>query len=140
MKKFCTNLKLKRFLAPMVFLIFLFVLLGNTNAQTATENSIKQSGKTVGIGSLNPSAIIGNEVAIINSSGKMSNCTVTYSWESASDENFTVNVKRNLATTKDYVPGVITTTTYYRRIVNANCNDIRFESSSTTPCIKFTVK
>ena len=46
---------------------------------------------------------------------------VNYEWQSATDEFFTQNLKANLANTKDYDPGVVTTTTYFRRVVLVEC-------------------
>lgn len=141
MKKFLLNFKLKRLIAPMVFVLFLFALLDNANAQSISGNTISTLAPTVttNSGSITPGTIVGSDVVIRDANKAVAKSKVSYLWESASDEDFTQNVKLNLATTRDYNPGTITQTTYFRRNVSISCDRLKCGGSSTSGSIVFTV-
>lgn len=139
MKKFLLNFKLKRLIAPMVFVLFLFVLLGNANAQSISENFIKAPAVVSATSAITPGLIVGSDVVIRDANKAVAKSKTTYVWESASDPEFTKNVKLNLATTRDYNPGTLTETTYLRRNVIISCDRLKFGGNSTTEPIIFTV-
>ncbi len=139
MKKFLTDSKLKKMLAPMVFIFFFFALLVNANAQSISGNFIKAPAVVSATGSITPGLIVGSDVVIRDANKAVAKSTTTYVWESASDPEFTKNVKLNLATTRDYNPGTLTETTYLRRNVIISCDRLKFGGNSTTEPILFTV-
>ncbi|MCX6231010.1 MAG: hypothetical protein NTZ33_05650 [Bacteroidetes bacterium] len=137
MKKFNKSNDLLQLLKPIAMLFLFFTLYFNVNAQVESENSIKEPLKLSSTGSFNPGVIIGSNVTLSDVS-KNDNCTITYEWQSATDEFFTQNLTSKLAETKDYNPGTINTTIYIRRVVYVKCKS-GMESKSSTGGIKFTI-
>ncbi len=138
MKKF-TNLKLKRLIAPLVFILFLFALIINANGQTLSANRITAPIKVSSVGTFSPGVLVGSEVIFTNGTTKISGCTVVYTWESASDQGFTKDVVHNIANTKDYNPGKISKTTFFRRIATSDCPNEDFGAKTITAPIKITI-
>ncbi len=124
---------------PLVLFFFVFAFMLNANAQALNDNSITPPAVVSGNGSITPGTIVGSVANVTNGAAVSSACIITYSWESSYDGNFSTDVVTNLADTKDYNPGTLTRTTYFRRTVVANCPDLNFLGNSTTPRIKFTV-
>ncbi|MEI6695153.1 MAG: hypothetical protein WCO13_03705 [Bacteroidota bacterium] len=115
-----TNLNLKKMIKPLVLVFFFLALMINVNAQGITPNSIKAPAVVSSNEAFKPGIIIGSAVIIKDNQGYR--CPdATYEWQSASDEYFTQNFTTNLAKTKDYDPGTVTTTTYFRRVVTIAC-------------------
>ncbi len=139
MKTFCKNLIMRKVVKLFVLTFFIcFGLFSNINAQTISANGITAPAITTGSGSLNPDKITGTNVTVTDSGG--SSCSsVIYEWESASDRGFTKDVVHDLAATKDYDPGVITKTTYFRRVASVECVSPERSASSTCSGIKFTI-
>lgn len=138
MKNFIKLFNFRNMLKPMATLILFFSLIISANAQVVSENSITPPAEVSGTGSLNPGIIVGSNVTITNDLG--STCpNVKYKWQSATDEYFTQNFISNLANTKDYDPGILTVTTYFRRVVSVDCNEPDRGVESKTGSIKFTI-
>jgi len=138
MKFLFKNPYFKKVIVPLVFIFFFFVLSINVHAQTISSNTIKAPMVVAGKGSLDPDIIKGSDVIVTNSEG--STCSaVTYEWESASDSGFTKGLENNLSTARDYDPGIITRTTYFRRIASVECTSPDRAASSTCSGIKITI-
>ncbi len=138
MKKFYKTSHLRESLKLIALLLLFFTLSNNVNAQVMSVNKITPPSVVTGTGSLNPDVIVGSTVIVTDAGG--STCqAVTYEWISATNEAFTENVVRNLATTKDYDPSVLTTTTWFRRIASAECTNPDRSASSATGGIKITI-
>jgi len=138
MKRLNTNLNLKKMIKPLVLVSFFFALLINVNAQVVTGNFIKAPAIVTSAVAFNPGIIIGSAVTVKDAQG--SNCPdVTYEWQSATNERFTENLKPNLAKTKDFDPGTVTSTTYFRRVVSLQCTDPERETVSKCGGIKITI-
>lgn len=137
MKIFYRSNCFRGMLKPMATLLLFFVLIVSANAQTINEDRIVAPQVVTAIGSLDPDLIVGTVVIEKDASGNI--CPdVTYEWQSATNEFFTENLVTNLANTKDYDPGVLTVTTFFRRISKINCLD---GSCSINKCsgIKITI-
>jgi hypothetical protein len=138
MKKF-TNLKLKRLMAPLVFFLFFFALIINANGQTLTPNRVTAPAKISNMGAFAPGVLVGTDVTFNKGTSKIPGCSVIYSWESASDQGFTKDVVHNLASTRDFNPGTISKTTYFRRVVSSDCPNEDFGAKTITAPIKITI-
>ncbi len=120
MKMIYTNLNLKKMIKPLVLVFFFFALVINVNAQVLSEDKIEAPSVVTSSVAFKPGIIMGSDVKIIDKQGY--NCPdVTYEWQSATDEFFTENLRTNLAKTKDYDPGTVSTTTYFRRVSTLKC-------------------
>ena len=122
MKMIYTNLNLKKMTKPMVLVFFFFALVINVNAQVLSADRIDAPAVVTSSVAFKPGLIKGSDVQITDRQGY--NCPdVTYEWQSATDEFFTQNLTTNLAKTKDYDPGTVSTTTYFRRVSSLKCID-----------------
>jgi hypothetical protein len=101
-------------------------------------NSIKAPAVVTSIGTFEPGVIIGSNVILTDAPGNTCN-EFTYEWQSASDEFFTANLTKNLANTKDYNPGKVNVTTYFRRIVKYECIETGRKVESKTGSVKITI-
>ena len=138
MKKFYRTNRLREMLKLLALLLLFFTLSINVNAQVMTLNKVTAPSVVTGIGSLDPGVIVGSDVTVSDAQG--STCpNVTYEWQSASDEFFTENLKRNLANTRDYDPSVVTTTTYFRRVVTIECTSPQREAMTSCGGVKITI-
>jgi len=125
-------------LKPLAVLFLFLALMINVNAQVISLNKITSPAVVTHVGAFNPGIISGTAVTVKETGG--TNCSgVTYEWQSATDGSFSKNLVTNLATTKDFNPGIVSRTTYFRRIVRAACTDKEVSASSTTPAIKITI-
>ena len=99
MKKFYKTSHLRESLKLIALFFLFFTLTVSVNAQVMSVNQITPPAVVTGIGSLNPDIIVGSAVTVTDAGG--STCqNVTYEWISATNEAFTENVVRNLATTR----------------------------------------
>lgn len=138
MKRLNKSNRLWELLRPMATLILLFTLLVNVNAQVVTGNYIKAPAIVTSTVAFNPGLIVGSAVTVTDAQG--STCpNPTYEWQSATNEYFTENLVLNLANTKDYNPGTVTTTTYFRRVVSMQCTDPERETVSKCGGVKITI-
>ncbi|MFZ4401148.1 MAG: hypothetical protein ACOYO1_14010 [Bacteroidales bacterium] len=138
MKKLNINLSLKKMITPLVPLFFFFALHFNANAQVLTGNYLTAPAVVTSTVAFNPGIIIGSAVTVKDAQG--STCpAVTYEWQSATNEYFTENLTKNLAATKDYNPGVVTATTFFRRVVSIQCTDPERESLGKCGGVKITI-
>ena len=129
---------MKGMLKPLATLFLFLALITVANAQVITTNGIKPPAVVSSVGAFSPGVFIGSNVVITDNGG--STCpNVTYEWQSASDANFMTNVKEKLASTKDYNPGAVTTTTYFRRVVTVVCTDPERSLESKTSGVKITI-
>jgi hypothetical protein len=120
MKIFYRSNCFRGMLKPLATLLLFFALIIGANAQVITVNKIEAPQVVTAIGALDPGVIIGSTVIVTDELG--SSCpNINYEWQSATDEFFTENLKTNLAKTKDYDPGVVSATTYFRRVVLVEC-------------------
>jgi hypothetical protein len=127
---------IREILKPLAVLFLFLALIVNVNAQVVSLNKITQPAVAASIGAFNPGVITGTAVTLKDAG----NCPgATYEWQSASDAKFTKDLKKKIATTKDFNPGTVTKTTYFRRIVRTACTNPEFSSTSTTPGIKITI-
>jgi len=139
MKRFYTKLSLKKTTASLVFFFFFFALFINVNAQVTSVNAIMPPAVVSSTVAFNPGLITGTTVTVTDNGG--SYCPdIIYEWQSASDAAFTTNVVTNLAATKDYNPGIISTTTYFRRVVSVNCTQPERFAKSTASGVKITIQ
>jgi hypothetical protein len=138
MRNFYKKNRIREMLKPLAVLFLFLALIINVNAQVVSTNKITSPAVVVGTGSFNPGVIMGSAV-IIKDAGDSKCPGVTYEWQSATDAAFTKNLKTKLAVTKDYSPGTVTRTTYFRRIVRSACTDPEMSSESATPGIKITI-
>ncbi len=138
MKIFYNTISFRDMLKPLATLILLFALFTGVNAQVLSVNKISAPAVTEAVGSFDPGVLIGSAVTVTDALG--SNCpNVTYEWQSATNEEFTENFKRNISKTKDCKPGTLTTTTYFRRVVKIDCLEPDRGTVSTTGEIKITI-
>jgi hypothetical protein len=138
MENYYQNFEQKKILKSLIFLFFFFAFIGSVNSQTISANTITAPAKSTGYGSIDPDVIKGSTVTVTNSG--VSTCNfVTYEWESASDISFSKDVVHKLAITKDYDPGLITKTIYFRRTASVECTNPDCSASSTCSGIKITV-
>ncbi len=138
MKRLNSKLNMKKMIQPLVFIIFLFALFINVNAQVTSVNAITPPEIVISAVAFNPGLITGTAVTVTDNGG--SYCpNVIYEWQSASDAAFTTNVITNLASTKDYNPGIISATTYFRRVVSVNCTGPA-RSAKSIAGIKITIQ
>ena len=122
MKIFYNKNRFRELLMPLATLILFFALCFNANAQVISNNGITSPIVVTNVGAFDPGIFIGSDVTITDNVG--STCpNVVYEWQSASDPKFTANLKTNLAATRDYDPSMVTTTTYFRRVVTVACTD-----------------
>lgn len=120
MKFFYNSNRFRGMLKPVATLLLFFALIIGANAQVLTANKIDAPQVVTAIGELDPGVIVGSTVTVTDDLG--SSCpNIYYEWQSATDEFFTENLKTNLAKTKDYDPGVVSVTTYFRRVVLVEC-------------------
>ncbi len=139
MEKFLKINRNRKWLMPITTLLFLFALNFNVNAQALSTNKITKPAICSSSTPFKPGILIGTEVKVTDAYG--STCpNVTYEWQSASDASFKENLKRNLASTKDFNPGTVTKTTYFHRVVSIKCANPDASTSSTTPGIKITIQ
>lgn len=125
-------------LKPLATLFLFLVLIISVNAQVISTNGIKAPTIVSSATAFNPGVLTGTDVAVTNKGGSI--CpNVTYEWQSASDAAFTKNLKTNLAATKDYNPGTVTTTTFFRRIVAVECTQPERSARSIASGIKITI-
>ena len=137
MKMIYTNLNLKKMIKPLVLVFFFFALMINVNAQVLSTDRIDAPAVVTSSVAFKPGIIKGTDVKITDMQG--SNCSdITYEWQSATDDRFTQNLKTNLAITKDYDPGLVTVTTYFRRVSTLKCIGGR-ESVGACGGIKITI-
>jgi hypothetical protein len=138
MKKLNISLSMKKMIAPLVLLFFFLALTINVNAQEISNNGITPPSVVTSVGAFNPGTLVGTTVTVTDAGG--STCpNVVYEWQSASDQRFLENLTTNLASTKDYNPGTVTATTYFRRVVTIDCTDPERSLISNTPGIKITI-
>ena len=138
MKKLNINLSLKKMIIPLGLVFFFIAFSIKVNAQEISNNGITPPTVVTSVGAFNPGTIVGTTVTITDAGG--STCpNVVYEWQSASDEKFSENLITNLASTKDYNPGTVTTTLYFRRVVTIDCTDPERSLISNTSGIKITI-
>ena len=138
MKIFYNKNRFRELLMPMATLILFFALCFNANAQVTSVNRITSPAVVTHVGAFAPGIITGSDVTITDNGG--SKCpNITYEWQSATDANFTQNLKTNLANTKDYNPGTVTQTTYFRRLTTVDCTEPERGATTKTPAIKITI-
>jgi transcriptional accessory protein Tex/SPT6 len=121
-----------------LLLLFVFALFTNVNAQVLSENSITPPALVTSVGAFAPGVITGSTVTVTDDLGSTCNA-VTYEWQSATNSNFTENLQKKLASTKDYNPGTVLTTTYFRRVVTINCDNPKRYSKTECGGIKITI-
>lgn len=127
----------REMLKPVATLLLFFALIIGANAQVLTANKIDAPQVVTAIGELDPGVIVGSTVTVTDDLG--SKCpNIYYEWQSATNEFFTENLKTNLAKTKDYDPGVVSVTTYFRRVVHVECES-GSSSKGSTGGIKITI-
>jgi len=133
MKRFIkTNHLLIKLKPLMATLILLFTLIVDVNAQSMKNNLINMPTLSYGVGSVDPTEITGNTVTL---SGIECAATVSYQWQSASDVRFTNPVNIAGATSQNYNPTVVYTTTFFRRIASFNCASTDYKNLSNTVMI-----
>ncbi len=137
MKSLYKNLSMKKLIAPLVLFFFFFTLMNNVNSQVGVApilslNQINAPQHTSGCVSFAPGIIDGTDVTILNIQKPLfdpwavdSCLSVSYLWQSTqTGVNFpdpTTWTFIGGATGEDYNPGIITVTTWYRRIAIAQC-------------------
>ncbi len=125
-------------LKPLATLFLLFTLFTSVNAQVLSVNQITEPAVVTSVGAFAPGVIIGTAVTVTDAVG--STCpNVTYEWMSSTNEEFTENVKHNLASTKDYNPGTVMSTTYFRRTVKVACTQPNRAAETRTGSILITI-
>jgi hypothetical protein len=140
MKKFYRTKRFRELLKPLATLILLFVfaLFTNVNAQVLSDNTITPPSVVTSVGAFAPGVITGSTVTVTDALGSTCN-NVTYEWQSATNSDFTENLTENLASTKNYNPGTVTTTTYFRRVISVKCNNPQRYSQTECGGIKITI-
>ncbi len=122
MKKLNITICIRGMLKPVATLSLFLVFLIHADAQVFSVNKLTTPASISSAVAFNPGIITGTEVIITDNGG--SKCpNINYEWQSASDIAFTKDLKSNLAATKDYNPGNVTRTTYFRRVVSVQCTD-----------------
>ncbi len=138
MKNHYFSSRLRKMLKPMATLFLLLGLIFTLNAQTLSVNKISAPAVVSSAIAYTPGTIVGTLVSLTDKGG--STCpNVSYEWQSSTDALFQGNISTNLATTKDFNPGKVSQTTYFRRIATVSCFSPQISASSTTPPIKITI-
>ena len=134
MKSDQTTNRFVNVLKSLTLVVLFFTFAVNVQAQDANVNKLTAPQVVTAVGSIDPGVIVGNPVKVDDA-----NTQVTYEWQSATDEFFTHNLITNLANTKDYDPGVVTTTTFFRRVVTIVNSEDGSKSVTKTSGIKIVV-
>ena len=117
---------------PSVFFLFFFILILNANAQIAINDYeiLPHTPNSSCNTAFSPGPLVGKDAFIGNigdtdddPAANVNDCTtVVYEWRSCLVYDFSGVVTYNLSDQRDFDPGLITETIYFRRYTKFSCN------------------